>query len=227
MTRILVIDDDTDLLAMLKLLLKKSGYDVDTANSGEEGLRRAFEQAPDLILLDIMMPAVDGYEICGRFKSLSNTPIIMLTARSDEQSLVRGLDSGADDYLTKPYDAKVLLAKIKAVLRRAESVEPFKISYSDDYLTITSLDRTVLVDGKAVKLTATEFRLLIFLLRNADRVVPHEEIIGEIWSTHSEADKRSLKLYMLYLRRKIEKDPKHPVYLTTVWGIGYRFRSQT
>ena len=151
----------------------------------------------------------------------------MLTARSDEQSLVRGLDSGADDYLTKPYDAKVLLAKIKAVLRRAESVEPFKISYSDDYLTITSLDRTVLVDGKAVKLTATEFRLLIFLLRNADRVVPHEEIIGEIWSTHSEADKRSLKLYMLYLRRKIEKDPKHPVYLTTVWGIGYRFRSQT
>ncbi len=226
MTRILVIDDDADLLAMLKLLLKKSGYDVDTASSGEEGLRRAFEQAPDLILLDIMMPIVDGYEICNRFKSFSNTPIIMLTARSDEQSLVRGLDSGADDYLTKPYDAKVLLAKIKAVLRRAESVEPFKASYNDDYLSITSLDHAVLVNGRAVKLTNTEFRLLIFLLRNADRVVPHEEIIGEIWGTHGEVDKRSLKLYMLYLRRKIEKDPKNPVYLTTVWGIGYRFRTQ-
>jgi len=226
MTRILVIDDDIDLLVMLKLLLKKSGYEVGTASNGEEGLRRAFEQSPDLILLDIMMPAMDGYELCGRFKSLSNIPIIMLTARSDEQSLVRGLDSGADDYLTKPCDAKVLLAKIKAVLRRAESAEPFKISYNDDYLTITSLDRTVLVNGKAVQLTSTEFRLLILLLRNADRVVPHEEIIGEIWGKQGKIDKRSLKLYMLYLRRKIEKDPKHPVYLTTVWGIGYRFCAQ-
>lgn len=227
MTRILVIDDDTDLLLMLQLLLEKSGYEVDTARGGEEGLRRAFEQPPDLVLLDLMMPVIDGYEICGRFKSLGNTPIIMLTARSDEQSLVNGLESGADDYLTKPYEAKVLLAKIKAVLRRTESVGPFKISYNDDYLSITSLDRAVLVNGQAVKLTATEFRLLIFLLKNADRVVPHEEIIGEIWSTHSEADRRSLKLYMLYLRRKIEKDPKRPVYLKTIWGIGYRFCPQS
>jgi len=226
MTRILVIDDDKDLLWMLKLLLDKNGYEVDTAQGGEEGLKKAFEQSPDLILLDIMMPTVDGYETCSRFKLLTNIPIIMLTARADEDSLVRGLDCGADDYVVKPWDAKILLAKIKAVLRRGSSVAPTQTAYSDDYLTIALTNGKVLVNSQDANLTSTEFRLLAYLFRNAGRVVPHDEITGEIWGSHSESDRRSLKLYMLYLRRKIEKDPSHPVYLKTVWGVGYRFHSQ-
>jgi len=226
MDRVLIIDDDQDMINLLKLLLTRHGYDVDTAESGEEGFDNAVHHTPALIILDLMMPSMDGYETCRRFKTISNTPIIMLTARSDEVSMVHGLDCGADDYITKPFENNILLAKIKAMLRRAKAVKPLPAAYTDNYLTIALTESKILVNGVNVKLTATEFRLLAYLFRNADRVIPHQELVREVWGEYSVTDKQLLKLYILYIRRKIEKNPDKPIYLKTAWGVGYRFYTQ-
>jgi DNA-binding response OmpR family regulator len=223
MAKILVIDDDVDYLKSLKFILEINGYQVVTTTSGKDGLKKAFNYMPDLIILDLVMPQMDGVQTCRSFRALTATPIIILTARADETSLIQGLDAGADDFLVKPCSQNILIAKIAAILRRAKTNSPIKAKYSDGYLEMELTREKVIVDGQEAKLTSTEFRLLAYLFRNADRVVPHEELIQEIWGEHSTTDKRSLKLYILYLRRKIERDPDNPAYLKTAWGVGYRF----
>lgn len=223
MAKILVIDDDVEYLESLKFILETNGYQVITTTNGKDGLKKAFKNTPDLIILDLVMPYMDGVQTCRSFRALTSTPIIILTARTDETSLIQGLDAGADDFLVKPCPQNILIAKIAAILRRAKTHSSIKAHYSDGYLELALTKEKVIVNGQEAKLTSTEFRLLAYLFRNADRVVPHEELIQEIWGELSAADKRSLKLYILYLRRKIERDPDNPVYLKTAWGVGYRF----
>lgn len=226
MAKILVIDDDQELLDLLTLMLKSKGYEVLTSPSGKLGLNQALKEVPDLVILDLMMPAMDGLETCRHFRAVSNVPILMLTARSDEGSMVRGLEAGADDYVLKPCDSSVLLAKVRALLRRASTEANAELSYQDDYLSLNLARGEIRVGGDMVRLTPTEQRLLTYLFRNSDRVVPHDELIREVWGPQENPDRRLLKLYILYLRRKLEEDPENPVYVRTAWGVGYRFHGR-
>lgn len=224
MSLILIVDDEDDIQTLLNFLLTSNGYETVTAENGQQALDIVSNISPDLIILDIMMPIMDGIEACKRLRQVTNVPILMLTAKTGEADLVQSLNIGADDFVNKPSEPRVLLAKIKALLRRADSTSDIDHIYQDPYLTIELRQERVLVQDEEVKLTATEFKLLSYLFRNAERVVTHEELIRDIWGdAETSATKRSLKLYMFYLRRKIEQHPDAPVYLKTAWGIGYRF----
>jgi two-component system KDP operon response regulator KdpE len=224
---ILVIDDDKDLTLMLKAQLERSDYQVVVASSGQEGLQKAYQTRPDLIILDVMMPGMDGWEVCRRLRELSNVPIIMLTARSLKGDVVRGLEIGADDYLTKPFSAAELDARIQAVLRRsaAQNGSPSSRTsfYTNGHLTIDFDRRIVTVRGERVEFTPTEFKLLTTLVRNEGRVLPHRYLLTEVWGPEYADEVDYVKLYIRYLRLKIEDDPSDPVYIQTEWGIGYRF----
>ena len=226
MSNLLVVDDDSDVRTLITFMLQQEGYTVSTATNGKEAIQKVLDTTPDLIILDLMMPVMDGFEACRQIRNLSNIPIIMLTAKDEEINLVKGLNIGADDYLVKPCQHKILLAKVKAILRRASENTIFiPHTYIDDRLILQLAQGKVSVNGEDVKLTDTEFRLLSYLVRHAGRVVPHEELIEEIWTQDDPSTgKRLLKLYILYLRRKIEKDPNTPDYLKTERGIGYQFK---
>lgn len=225
MKKVLVIDDDSALLKLVELSLRERGYEVITANGGVTGLSRAFSAKPDIILLDIMMPDIDGWDTLSRLRSMSNLPIIMLTAKDRRQDVVRGLDLGADDYMIKPFDIDELTARINAIFRRTESTASSNISpYSDAYLSIDYARRRVMVEGEPVSLTPTEFRLLLCLVRRAGHVVPHRTLLSEVWGPEYIDETGYLKLYVRYLREKIERDPSNPEYLLTEWGEGYHFR---
>lgn len=224
---ILVIDDDRDLTLMLKVLLERKSYRVVVALSGREGLQKAYRKRPDLIILDIMMPGMDGWEVCRRLRELSNVPIIMLTARTMKGDVVKGLENGADDYLTKPFSATELDARIHAVLRRSgnsngRSGSPSSF-YTNGYLTIDFDRRIVKVRGKNIDLTPTEFKLLSCLVRNEGRVLPHRYLLTEVWGPDYADEVDYVKLYIRYLRLKIEDDPSDPICIQTEWGVGYRF----
>ena len=225
MTKVLMIDDDIDYLKSLKLVLEEEGYSVIIADNGKVGVKRAFDHTPDIIILDLIMPDISGIQTCRRLRMLTKVPIIMLTASNNETSMVDGLDAGADDFLVKPCPQPILMAKIEALLRRAGTPTPVKANYADGYLDLKLGQGQVMICGQDAKLTSTEFRLLAYLFRHSDRVVPHDELINEIWGENSTTDRRSLKLYILYLRRKIEQNPDKPTYLQTAWGIGYRFHA--
>ncbi len=224
---ILVIDDDPDLRLMLKAQLERKTYRVVLASSGRDGLQKAYQARPDLIILDIMMPGMDGWEVCQRLRELSSVPIIMLTARNMKGDVVKGLESGADDYLTKPFGGAELDARIQAVLRRSGNSNGMGRSrssfYSNGYLTIDFDRRIVRVRGETVDLTPTEFKLLSCLVRNEGRVLPHCYLLTEVWGPEYADEVDYVKLYIRYLRLKIEEDPKEPVYIQTEWGVGYRF----
>jgi two-component system KDP operon response regulator KdpE len=224
---ILVIDDDPDLTDMMEAQLKRKQYHVVTASSGREGLQKAYQFRPDLVLLDIMMPGMDGWEVCRRLRELSNVPIIMLTARSMKGDVVKGLEAGADDYVAKPFSAAELDARIQAVLRRSSSTGGHSSSrssfYSNGHLSIDFDRRIVTVRGERVDLTPTEFKLLSCLVRNEGRVLPHRYLLTEVWGPEYADDVDYVKLYIRYLRLKIEDDPSDPAYILTEWGIGYRF----
>ncbi len=224
---ILVIDDDKDLTLMLQAQLERKKHRVVVATNGREGLQRAYQARPDLIILDIMMPGMDGWEVCRRLRELSSVPIIMLTARNMKGDVVKGLEVGADDYLTKPFSAAELEARIQAVLRRSgdkgangRSRSSF---YSNGYLTIDFDRRIVKVRGSAIELTPTEFKLLSCLVRNEGRVLPHRYLLTEVWGPEYAEEVDYVKLYIRYLRLKIEEDSSDPVYIQTEWGVGYRF----
>jgi two-component system KDP operon response regulator KdpE len=225
--KILVIDDDKDLTLMLKAQLERQKHRVVSASSGKEGLQKAYQVRPDLIILDVMMPGMDGWEVCRRLRELSSVPIIMLTARAMKGDVVKGLESGADDYLTKPFSAAELEARIQAVLRRAESSNDSSNSrssfYSNGYLTIDFDRRTVKVRDEAIELTPTEFKLLSTLVRNEGRVLPHRYLLTEVWGPEYAEEVDYVKLYIRYLRLKIEENPSDPTYIQTEWGVGYRF----
>ncbi len=223
--RLLIVDDDVKLVEALELYLGKAGYEVIAAKDGLEGLQKMYVHRPDLIILDIMMPKMDGWEACRRIRELSDVPIIMLTARGQEADKVRGLRLGADDYVAKPFSLRELEARVEAVLRRARQRPPAEegVLYADEELVIDSEKWEVLRRGKPVKLTATEKRLLFYLAENAGRTLTHRQILERVWGPEYVDDVDYVKIYIWRLRQKLEDDPRHPRYILTERGIGYRF----
>ncbi len=223
--KILVIDDDEGVLALLRLGLEREGFTIFTANSGKEGLRRAYEIHPDLVILDIMMPEMDGWITCQRLRYVSDIPIIMLTARVGRADIVKGLSLGADDYLTKPYDFDELKARIQTVLRRAggNSDDAWRVAFDDGNLHIGLTDGVVTRKGEIVPLAPTESRLLMYLVTQKGRIVPKKELLISVWGPEYEEETGYLSVYIRYLRRKIEDDPSEPRYIHTRWGVGYYF----
>ena len=223
--RLLIVDDDVKLVEALELYLGKAGYEVIAAKDGLEGLQKMYVHRPDLIILDIMMPRMDGWEACRRIRELSDVPIIMLTARGQEADKVRGLRLGADDYVAKPFSLRELEARVEAVLRRTRQRPPAEegVLYADEELVIDSEKWEVLRRGKPVKLTATEKRLLFYLAENAGRTLTHRQILERVWGPEYVDDVDYVKIYIWRLRQKIEEDPRQPKYIVTERGIGYRF----
>jgi two-component system KDP operon response regulator KdpE len=225
MTKILLIDTDMRVLESLKIALEAHEYTVFIAASSQAGLKIAWQESPDMVILDLLMPTMDGFETCRRLRELGVPSILVKSANNDEKSIVKALEMGADDFLHRPVAVPVLLAKIRTLLRRhSQSVASNLSKYDDGQLSIDLENRYVEIRGKPIKLTPTEFRLLSILMRKVGRVVTHEELIQEIWGTGKEVSLGSLKLYIHYLRQKIEDHPKKPRYLLAEWGIGYRLR---
>lgn len=224
--QILVVDDDYRLLEALTMFLDKNGYAVSAAADGHEGLQCFSQLQPDLVVLDIMMPVMDGWELCKRIREVSDTPVIVLTARGQEYDKIKGLKMGADDYLVKPFSLRELEARIAAVLRRTHLTTKVAVNtviYQDGTLTVDSARWLVLRDGMPIALTATERRVLFFLVENAGNIVPTELILRAVWGSEYQDESDYVKLYIWRLRQKIEADPEHPEYLMTERGVGYRF----
>jgi two-component system KDP operon response regulator KdpE len=224
---ILIIDDDKLTARIISDRLSEQGYAVHIAHDGQDGLRQMYAHQPDMLILDVMMPKMDGWTTCRRVREVSNVPIIMLTAKDRPQDIIRGLDEGADEYVTKPFEIPVLVARVRAVLRRV-ALQPAppqreEIAYSDDYLTFNPVDRRVLVNGELVKLTPTEFNLLALLIKHAGRVLPYRRLLEQVWGWEYIDDVDYLRVYIWHLRRKLEPDPRNPRYVLTEHGVGYRF----
>jgi DNA-binding response OmpR family regulator len=222
--KILVVDDSNDTTWLLKRTLTEENYEVEIALNGLEGLRQAYNFRPDLVLLDVMMPDMDGWTTLRRLREFSEVPVIMLTALGGETRLVQGLDSGADDYVTKPFGMEELKARIRAVLRRRgldESSHSPSLQFDDGQLLIDPSSQRVTVRGEVVSLTPTEYRLLLCLAYNAGRVLTSDQILENVWGPGYEDSAANVKLYIWYLRRKLEEDPRQPVYIMTKRGTGY------
>jgi len=227
--KILVVDDDAALVRLFDQFLTGKGYEVLKASNGQEALRLFFAHKPDLVLLDIVMPEMDGWQTCSRIRDLSDVPIIMLTGQQkNEDDVVRGLDYGADDYLLKPVGSKELLARVRAILRRAELPPALDVekgvTYTDDYLAVDIAERKVMVNGKRVKLTPIEFRLLVFLVENAGRILTHQQLLEKVWGWEYTDDLDYVRIYISHLRRKIEPESAKPRYIMTEPGVGYYFQ---
>lgn len=224
--RILAIDDDPFLLELIEKGLSKEGYQVITAATGPEGLRLLAEQKPHLVLLDIMLPRMDGWQVCSQIRKDSTVPIIMLTARGTQSDVIRGLQMGADDYLIKPFFPAELLARVSAVLRRASmppQVNKAPLRFGNGDLVIDATERQVFVRGEVVDLTRTEFDLLLYMARRPGRILTTEFIFENVWSYDAEANLESVKWYVWRLRKKVELDSSNPRYIITERGVGYRF----
>ncbi len=221
--RILVVDDEPRIVRFVRLNLEQDGYETYAAYTGKEALDKVRELLPDLVLLDVMLPDMDGFEVLKMIRQISDVPVIMLTARSDEEDIIRGLELGADDYITKPFSPRVLSSRIKAVLRRYQSAMPEEVIEVDDRLKIDLGRREVWVEGKLVKLRPTEFRLLYHLVKNAGWVMTYEQLLHKVWGLEYENEHHYVRLYVNYLRQKLEKDPSNPQYILTERGVGYRF----
>jgi DNA-binding response OmpR family regulator len=225
--KILIVDDDRDLLEAvgLGMQLQWQSAEVVTAEDGEQGLDVFFEQTPDVVLLDVGLPRLDGFEVLRRIREVSDTPVLMLTARGEELDKVRGLEIGADDYVTKPFSPLELLARIKAVLRRAELPPPVRATPSlvTGDLAINFDSHEVTKRGVVVPLTALEYRLLYHLVRNAGHVLPREALLARVWGDEYRDQSDYLKVYISRLRGKLEDDPDHPRYILTERRLGYRF----
>jgi DNA-binding response OmpR family regulator len=224
--RILVVDDEPRMIGFIRMNLELEGHQVIEAHTGLEALEAVRTQLPDLILLDVMMPEIDGFETLRMLREFSNIPVIMLTAKGDENDKVYGLELGADDYVTKPFGPRELSSRIKAVLRRADmpSASPEQaILRIDDNLSVDFNQREVIVKGKRIKLRPTEYRLLYHLIENAGWTVPHDQLLAKVWGYEYRDEAHYVRLYVNYLREKIEEDPSNPRYILTERGVGYRF----
>ena len=222
---VLVVDDEQRIAEAVAMNLELEDYQVITAAGGQEAIEKVTRDMPDLVILDVMMPDMDGFETLRRIREFSTTPVIMLTVRGDEGDRVRGLDLGADDYVTKPFSPRELVSRVRAVVRRTEMPSPVPKTEIriDDNLSIDFNRRNVIVRGQEVHLRPTEFRLLYHLVSNAGQVLTHETLLRRVWGYEYKDEDQYLWLYITYLRRKLEKDPKHPVYIIGERGIGYRF----
>jgi DNA-binding response OmpR family regulator len=205
--------------------LELEGYRVSEAASGLEALGKTREELPDLVLLDVMMPEMDGFETLQRIREVSNVPVIMLTVKSEEEDKVRGLELGADDYVTKPFSPRELSSRIKALLRRTEMPSPMEktVLKIDDRLSIDFERHEVWVEDERIKLRPTEYRLLYHLVNNSGWVMSHETLLSKVWGPEYRDEIQYLRLYINYLRKKIEVDPANPRYILTERGLGYRF----
>jgi two-component system KDP operon response regulator KdpE len=221
--RILVIDDAPEMTWFLQKALAQEGYQVAIANEPREGLRQAHHFRPDLVLLDVMMPEMDGWAVLHRLREFSEVPVIMLTAISGTDNKIHGLDLGADDYITKPFEVQELKARIRAMLRRATmpSQSSPTLSFDGGRLVIDPASYKVTVQGAPIDLTPVELKLLIYLAFNAGRVLTYEQILANVWGYGYEDSQTNLKVYISRLRNKIEPDPGDPSYILTQWGIGY------
>lgn len=223
---ILVVDDEPRIVEAVGMNLELEGYQVSSASNGYEALQKLTKDLPDLVILDVMMPEVDGFETLRKIREVSTVPVIMLTVRGEEIDKVKGLDLGADDYITKPFNPKELVLRIRAVLRRVEMPSPVPKTEIrvDDNLSIDFSRCKVIIKGKEVHLRPTEYRLLYHLVSNAGQVLTHETLLRRVWGYEYREEDHYLWLYITYLRRKIEEDPKHPKYILSERGIGYRFK---
>ena len=221
---ILVVDDEKRMVRFIRLNLEQDGFQVISANNGTEALEQVRTRLPNLILLDVMMPDIDGFEVLKKIREASSVPVIMLTAKGEEDDRVKGLELGADDYVTKPFSPRELVSRVKAVLRRTESVsESTNVIEIDDWLKLDFYRREIWVNGELIQLRPTEYRLLYHLVQNAGWVVTHDQLLTKVWGYEYQNEPHYVRLYINYLRKKIEKDPSNPEYILTERGVGYRF----
>lgn len=228
-SKILIVDDEPLLVKGLKYSLEQDGYAIESASDGREALDKFESHRYDLIILDLMLPEIDGLEVCQRIREKSDTPIIMLTAKGEDMNKILGLEYGADDYMTKPFNILELKARVKAILRRSATKSNSlndQIIYIDDFI-LNTLGRKVIINGKEVGLTAKEFDLLILLATNPGKVFNREELLEIIWGYEYYGDLRTVDVHVRRLREKIEKDSNNYEYVLTKWGVGYYFRNRT
>ena len=222
---VLVVDDESRMVEFIAMNLELEGFHVVRAANGSGALEKATKEHPDLVLLDIMMPDMDGFETLQELREISSVPVIFLTAKSEEVDRIKGLDLGADDYITKPFSPKELVSRIRAVLRRTE---PAAVTSSeivvDNELRVNFDQRKVIVRGQEIRLRPTEYRLLYQLVTNAGKLLTHEVILSRVWGPEYRDEDQYVRLYITYLRQKIEKDPKNPKYILSERGLGYRFK---
>lgn len=226
--KILIVDDDNNIAELIALYLTKECFETKIVNDGEEALREFASFRPDLIILDLMLPGVDGFEICREVRSQKNTPIIMVSAKKDDIDKIRGLGLGADDYMTKPFSPSELVARVKAHLSRYERLIGSNVEENDVIeirgLKIDTTARRVWVNGEERSFTTKEFDLLTFLAGHPNHVYTKEELFREIWDMESVGDIATVTVHIKKIREKIEYDTSHPQYIETIWGVGYRFK---
>jgi two-component system KDP operon response regulator KdpE len=222
---ILVVDDEARMVRFIQLNLEHDGYQVISAYNGREALEQVRSQLPNLILLDVMMPDLDGFEVLKRIRDQSSVPVIMLTAKGEEDDRVHGLELGADDYITKPFSPRELVSRVRAVLRRTETESNIAsgIIEVDDRLKLDFNRREIWINDQIVQLRPTEYRLLYHLVQNAGWVITHEQLLTKVWGYEYRDEPHYVRLYINYLRKKLEEDPAHPKYILTERGVGYRF----
>lgn len=222
---VLVVDDEPRMIRFIRMNLELEGYQVVEAGNGIEALDQVRKHLPDLVIMDVMMPKMDGFETLRLLREISTVPVILLTVKSDEEDRILGLELGADDYITKPFSPRELVSRVFAVLRRADwpSPTPRTVVKIDSRLSVDFNRHQVIVDGERIDLRPTEYRLLNHLIQNAGWVVPHETLLARVWGYEYRDETHYLRLYINYLRKKIEKDPSKPEYILTERGIGYRF----
>lgn len=222
---ILVVDDEERMARFIRLNLEHDGFQVVEAYRGMQALQQYRDSLPDLVLLDVMMPDIDGFEVLSMLREISNVPVIMLTAKGEEDDRVRGLELGADDYVTKPFSPRELVSRVRAVLRRTDSNsnDSPDVVEVDDHLKLDFSKREIWLDGALIKLRPTEYRLLYHLVKNAGWVLTYDQILSRVWGYEYRDEPHYVRLYINYLRQKIEKDPSNPKYILTERGVGYRF----
>ncbi len=228
--KILVIDDDINLCQSLRIGLSRAGAEVITANNGRAGIQKMYDHKPDLVLLDVRMPEMNGWETCRQIRLLSKVPIIMLTSLNKDEDIIRGLEYGADDFLSKPFNREVLLARTRAVLRRSELESTVQSdarsdasTYDDGYLSVNIENRHIAVNGSPIKLSSTEFNLFSYLFQNAGQILTYHMILVNVWGWEYQDSIEYVHVYMSHLRRKLEENPRQPIYLQNEHRVGYTF----
>jgi two-component system, OmpR family, KDP operon response regulator KdpE len=222
---VLVVDDEPRMIRFIRMNLELEGYHVIEASNGVEALDQVRKHLPDLVIMDVMMPKMDGFETLQLLREISTVPVILLTVKGDEEDKIHGLELGADDYITKPFSPRELNSRVNAVLRRASwpAPTPTTVLQIDERLAVDFNRHQVIVEGERIDLRPTEYRLLNHLIQNAGWVVPHETLLAKVWGYEYRDETHYLRLYINYLRKKIERDPSDPEYILTERGVGYRF----
>jgi DNA-binding response OmpR family regulator len=223
MSTVLVVDDEPIVRDVVTRYLRRDGFDTLEAASGEEARAIIESSETSLVVLDVMLPGVDGLDLCRWIRASSNVPVILLTARGEEADRIVGLELGADDYVTKPFSPRELAVRVRNIIRRAHATAPEECAFRFGQITVDGAAREVMRSGERVRLTAREFDLLLFLLRHPRRVFSRDQLMSRVWGYEAAVDTGTVTVHIRRLREKVEADPAHPRYLETVWGVGYRF----